>query len=262
MADTQLVLGGVAFTDFAIPEEIAFGGAQALSIKKLVGGQRAIDALGQDDADIEWSGRFQGAGAMQSAWQLDEMRKAGQPQPLSVAGLSYQVIVAEFRYRMQRLYQVLYTIRLAVVQDNTLQPQASQSTLDDLVGSDMDDANGIAPGLTDPTVLPAVSNLQAAITTAGPLQGATLTALAPVSAAAAAASSAIEASFGDNDPTILSDTGYSAGVVDPVPTAGVSPTAIIATFQAQQAAITEDEQLWELGSLVGRVETNLAQATG
>ena len=48
MPDTQVILGGIVFQDFKIPERINFGGAQRLVVHKLVGGNRTVDALGSD----------------------------------------------------------------------------------------------------------------------------------------------------------------------------------------------------------------------
>lgn len=257
MADTSLTLGTVTFRGFEIPERIPFGGEQALSIKKLVGGARVVDALGQDDDPITWSGRFQGPGAVDRALELDTMRRGGQQQVLTVFGLSYTVVVKRFTYDVERMYQVLYTISLEVVQDNTQAPAANSSTLDDLVGADMTTASGILPDVTDATIPPAMSSLQSAISAAGTLEGSTLTALAPVMAAAANASSVISSAIGALDPVIQSDTGLVAGIV-----AGGSPLAMVSTFQAQLSAIGQEASLQQLLALTSRIQTNLAQATG
>lgn len=256
-ADTTLTLGPVAFQGFEIPSEIAFGGEQALSVKKMVGGARVVDALGQDDADIAWEGRFQGPDAMDRALAIDEMRKGGQAQALTVAGLSYAVVVRKFAFRVQRLYQVLYEIALAVAQDNTLAPAAASATLDDVVGSFMSSAAGLTPGITNAAATSAVGALQAAITAAAPLQGATLTALAPVSAAAAAAATAAQGAAAAIDPAILSNTGSVAGIV-----AGGAAAGMIATFEAQSGAIAQAAALQGLAAQMGCAQTALAQATG
>jgi hypothetical protein len=41
-----LTLGGVVFADFEIPDSISSGGEQMLTVHKLPGGNRIIDALG------------------------------------------------------------------------------------------------------------------------------------------------------------------------------------------------------------------------
>lgn len=257
MADTTLTLGLVTFQGFEIPAKIPFGGEQALSIKKMVGGARVVDPLGQDDADIAWSGRFQSGDAMDRALAVDEMRKGGQDQVLTVAGLSYTVKVQKFTFIVERLYQVLYEINLTVVQDNTQAPQPSSATLDDVVGADTDSLDAIAPDISDPTAGSALSSLNSAIGSVGTLEGATLAALAPVAAAAASANEIIENVANATDPTIQSDVGTIAGV-----TAGGSAPAMIAIFQVQQAAIGQMVSLKQAAALTGRIETNVAQATG
>lgn len=257
MTDTTLVLGGIIFKSFEIPEEFNFGGEQELAIHKLVGGKRVVDALGQDDADIIWSGRFQSHDALSRAQALDEMRKSGKQQTFTVAGLSYTVVVREFHARFQRKYQLLYTITLAVVQDNTVSPAATSSTLDDLVGSDMSKIKTLTPMVMDPTIAPAFAGLQKSLSDAGTLEGATLTTLAPASAAAANATSVVQTSMNSVDQSILSDTGSVGGIVG----GGSAPT-MIDTFNTQTATISEGATLQQLGALSGRIQTNLGQATG
>ena len=91
-----LTLGPVTFADFEIPREVPFGGAQSLVVKKLVGGDRVIDAMGRDDRDIGWSGRFRGSLAEVRARQLDLMRIQGQQQLLSWSSLRFLVLVERF----------------------------------------------------------------------------------------------------------------------------------------------------------------------
>src|ERR1700677_1529741 len=112
MADTSLILGSFTFQGFEIPEEVNLGGEQAISVKKLVGGQRVADPLGEDPDDISWSGRFQTPDALQRAMALDEMYRGGQQQQLTLFGLSYTVLVKRFSWKPQRFYQVLYSITL------------------------------------------------------------------------------------------------------------------------------------------------------
>ena len=65
-----LLLGPIAFTDYSPPECMPFGGRQQMAVHKLIGGQRVIDTLGPDDEDIQWSGRFFGAGALSTCLAL------------------------------------------------------------------------------------------------------------------------------------------------------------------------------------------------
>src|SRR5262249_30793644 len=71
--------------------------------RHLIGGQRVIDTLGPDDEDIQWSGRFFGAGALSTCLALDSLRAAGQVLPLSYAGMEYPVVIQDFRADIRRL---------------------------------------------------------------------------------------------------------------------------------------------------------------
>jgi hypothetical protein len=110
-----LLLGPIAFTDYSPPERMPFGGRQQMAVHKLIGGQSVIDTLGPDDEDIQWSGRFFGAGALSTCLALDSLRAAGQVLPLSYAGMGYTVVIQDFRADIRRLpLWVEYEIRCVV----------------------------------------------------------------------------------------------------------------------------------------------------
>ena len=113
---TTLTLGGVVFADFEIPDAINFGGEQSLIVHKLPGGNRVIDAMGPDDADIRWSGRFRGPNAEERALLLDFMRRAGQQVLLSWSLERFQVVIREFTAHFQQAYEIPYSIACTVVQ--------------------------------------------------------------------------------------------------------------------------------------------------
>lgn len=85
MQDATLVIGPVALQDFEIPEKISFGGCQALAVHRLIGGERVIDVLGRDDANIVFKGTFSGQDAAARARMLDGLRTSGQEIPLIVS---------------------------------------------------------------------------------------------------------------------------------------------------------------------------------
>lgn len=134
-----LVLGGVSFQDFEIPESVKLGGNQAGKLWKLPGGVRIFDAQGPDDDTIEWSGRFRTASAMGRALAIDGMRRAGQPIQLSVLGLSYFVIIRTFSFHPARAgFEIVYEIGLIVLTDNTQGFAAvASATIDSLVTADI-----------------------------------------------------------------------------------------------------------------------------
>ncbi len=144
MADV-LTLGGVVFDDFSTPREMMGGGSQAMVVHKLPGGERVIDTLGPDEADIHWQGQFFSDDAYSTALLLDAMRAAGQVLPLSWGGQFRLVIISNFIYRVRRLPNwVLYEITCTVYQNPQLGALAGiSSSVDSLIQDDL----GLAIGL-------------------------------------------------------------------------------------------------------------------
>lgn len=146
--DTTIVLGGIVFQDFEIPEEVSLGGDQVTNKHLLPGGTRTIDAMGADDSDIEWNGTIFGADASDRARLLDQYRKEGSVQDLSWWNLDFQVIVKRFKIKWQRYYQVAYEIVCEVVQDLSLPPSPSDPPdIDDLMDADADNIYAGAQGM-------------------------------------------------------------------------------------------------------------------
>ncbi len=119
------------FSGAEVPEQIAFGGKQLLSIHKLIGGRRIINSLGADDAPLSWSGIFVpnvhtvAPGKVDATYPLarsrfrDSVRRHGTVCPLALDEFSYQVIISDFVAPYQKPFRVSYTITFAVIQDQT-----------------------------------------------------------------------------------------------------------------------------------------------
>jgi len=133
-----LVLGGFTFTDYSIPEQVPQGGEHNFVVHKLIGGQRVVNAMGPDDSDISWHGRFQGPNAVSQALALDQLRKSGTQVPLFIDSQYYVVGVRKFEWDYQRFYQILYKITCLVVSSsNSGGIFAAAMSLDGLVNADM-----------------------------------------------------------------------------------------------------------------------------
>ena len=143
-----LMLGGVLFQGFEIPEKIPLGGKQAGKLHKLPGGVRIFDAQGPDDNPIAWKGRFRSFTAIPRAQRLDSMRRAGRELDFSVLGLSYTVVIDEFKFEILRPYEVDYEISLHVIEDDTqgLASFGVFGALDDLVGGDLSEGMSLIGG--------------------------------------------------------------------------------------------------------------------
>src|SRR5579884_1809307 len=157
-----LTLGGVVFQDFEIPATINAGGEQMLAVHKLPGGSRVIDAMGPDDSDIRWTGRFRGTSAEQRALLLDFMRRQGQQLLLTYSLRRYQVIIREFAANFEQSYEIPYSIACTVLIDET-QALASLAVgfLEALAG-DVVSALGLSSLIGNSTIGAAVSGVASA----------------------------------------------------------------------------------------------------
>jgi hypothetical protein len=110
-----ITLGGFTFEGFGIPERVPLGGEQRKQTHELLGGARVVDAMGPSEADITWSGRFQGPDALDNAHGIDALRIAGLAVPLVIDTEFRTVLITSFPWVYERFYQVLYTITCHVV---------------------------------------------------------------------------------------------------------------------------------------------------
>lgn len=142
-----LVLGSIVFKDYEIPERLRFGTGQRLAVHKLLGGQRVIDALGPDDDDPTWHGRFQGPDATDRARALQALAASGAAVPLVFGSFMYLVVVQHAECNFERFYQIPYHVTCTVVTS----PMGGvfgglAATLDDLVAGDMATVAGLIAG--------------------------------------------------------------------------------------------------------------------
>lgn len=147
----HITLGNVTFSAFEVPPSIQFGGAQRLVVQTLPGGGRVIDAMGQDDADISWSGILTGPDAASRARLLDSLRIAGDALPLVWDSFAYNVIIADLALQFRNPWWIPYRLRCVVA--TSAQPTApatteltAQAVLTDLASAGADlDISGITP---------------------------------------------------------------------------------------------------------------------
>lgn len=135
-----LLLGQVLFQDFEIPSQITgLGGKQMLAKHVLIGGARVTDAMGPDDGDPSWSGRFRGSNARERARLLDAMRVSGKTLVLSFDVFLYLVVIEEFDFDFQQAYEIPYRIKLYITRAITTDVLPS---LVDLVAGDLASLGG------------------------------------------------------------------------------------------------------------------------
>jgi hypothetical protein len=111
---SRITLGPLTLDAFEIPELIAFGGRQRMTVHDLPGGGRVIDLLGAAESDLVFSGIFSGADAGDRARALDALRLAGDTQPLSWSGNGFAVIIAEASFTYAKPWWIPYRLRCVI----------------------------------------------------------------------------------------------------------------------------------------------------
>lgn len=191
MASAAVTLGGVAFRDFEIPEEIAFGGIQRLAVHQPVGGGRVIDVLGAAAGEIVFAGTFSGPDAELRAQILGVARDAGAVLPLAWSGFAYMVVIAAFSASFQKPWWIPFEIRLVSVENlvTAIPTALAQAGLDIASAAGFAALSGVPFGSVSSASAASVATAQAGLTSAVLGAGATL----------AAATGAFSASTGADD---------------------------------------------------------------
>lgn len=264
-----LIIGDLLLQGHEVPGRISIGGSQAVTIHKLPGGGRIIDAMGADHGVIAWRGLFIGPDAARRARALDIMRQQGLPRILSFGDYTFSVVVVHCEYDYQdRGAVVSYRIRCEIVPD----PAGNGTGANDLAFALQGDFNigldvlqiGIASALSFATLggrsdgarLEAVAGTMATIAA-----GLGTTALSADMAAAGAASAYGPVQTGLETPglalqTVVSGTAIGSAASSDVPLsfASASDLAMAAGEAAALAAAVRS------GGHVNRINTNLALA--
>ena len=248
-----LTLGPLLFTDFEVPESINVGGKQMLVVHKLVGGDRSIQAMGRDDDDIKFSGRFRGSAAETNARLADFLRVQGQPLVLAWSSFRYLVMV-EFKADFRQQFEIPYSISCTVVSDLTNPILTALLGVDAAISSDLNDAIQVGAALNIPGITTAISSISTATATVETFQGAASTGISAVMSAVGLAQTVI-AGQTDTQNTIVAASGSVVGAV-----AGQDPASIASSLTAQSSAFNQLGMLYQLKALVGRMGINVMNA--
>lgn len=271
MSGVVLTLDGFVFKDFEVPEAISFGGSQSLSIKRLIGGERVIDAMGSDDRPLEWSGRFRGSDAVSRALQLDAKRRAGRAVSLTWGELSFQVIVARFEPVYQQAFEVPYSISCEIVPAPLASSVNADVGVDQMVKGDLDKITALAARISTAamdvrTVLIRVNNLitlpgralsdlvgafSDAIGLVPNFAASTRASLAPVFTALTSLREGVGGYLEAADETL--GPTLNIGGIDP----GAPAAQLVPALLAQASAMSQASDLQDLDSYLGRIQTNL-----
>lgn len=251
-ADTVLTLGDFEFARYEIPEKIPFGGEQTLVAHKLVGGGRVIDAMGRDDAPLEWSGLFQGENALARARYLDGLRVAGKALVLTWDEFRFEVMVASFRPDYERFYQIPYRISCMVIRDMS-NPVTSiaDAGIDDMIADDMNAAKGLGDLIGDGPLSDLLNTLDSAISAVSSFATAVQSTINSVLQPLAAVQARVQLLVGTVGNTVA-NVSTLGGILPNNPIAQQA-----AKLTSQVTAMTQLPQLYNLQSALGRMGGNL-----
>lgn len=253
-------LGGIDLAGLEIPEKLNWGGQQRTVQHKLPGGARIIDLMGADDADIKWSGYFQGPLSSIRARSIDAMRIAGVPVPLTWPGFTRLVIVSDFVCSQERGgYLLPYSVTCTVI---PTPPGPATPSLLGQIASDIGDAIGL-PDLLQ-TITPVMATAQSALETVQavlPVAG-VLTGGSPAFAQVAGSLNAAQGVIGAGLASTQSDMGgllsASAGTGTPLGT--LSPVAAVQSLGTALTGATSMAGLLGMSGPTNRAASNLTNA--
>ena len=250
-----MTLGDFTFQAQEIPEVIPFGLEQRMSVKKLVGGKRVIDAIGVDPIPLRWSGRFFGPNSLERARRLKAFCEAGLPLDLTWGVIVYSVVVKSF-VGDYRFNEIPYTIECEVLEDRgTTPPQDATPGINGLFNADLAAAQIQAAQVNQPVLNSSMATLSAAASAVPDFSIASLAQLAPVQSALAGAQTAVSTLQATND-SVLTAAGTLGGLL---PGAQISKS--VSGLTSCLSAATSQGPLVALQGLLGRISFNIARVS-
>lgn len=273
----QTPAGPFVFTAAEVPEHIAHGGTQAISVQRLIGGRRIVNPMGADEADITFSGLFAYQGTERSDF-LDSLRRRGDLCTLSWDNRRMQVIVASYRPDYSKPYKIGYTITLLVVANEMAlldavpavspaqQLQMDANSLSQRTGclgnatltaisSSISSALTAMQGVMQPVangLRPITGAVGAAAACAAQVANEIQTATAAVAAPIAQLLANTQALI-SNTETAITEAATFGGVLPGTPVAQA-----VGTYLSQVNSIVQLPALYEIQSVAARMQANLA----
>lgn len=237
---SPISLGDIDFDTFDVPERVRFGVRQSLTVHKLIGGGRTVDANGTDPDPISWSGLFFGEDAEPRAQRLQAMCDAAEVQTLAWGAYNFNVVVESVAFDYKTKFQITYDIVciiLSVGSATPSQPSLMQTTTAD-IGAATAFANGeVASGLS------AASGLMSGLNT---IKAATATAIGVVNTLRSV-QARVELGFANADAIVTGLTNIGTG----------SPFQTIHALDDAASALSGMANLSVVQGFVGRAITNL-----
>lgn len=254
-ADQSVSIGEIILEDWEIPEKVSWGGQQRMTVHKLIGGTRFIDVMGEDNAEVSWSGRFLSPDAAFRADQLDLLRKSGMLIDVVFAGRYYSAVISSFIAEQLTQFHITYQISFTILADESSVSPPPDPTALVMVTSDM---NAV---VAMPYVAPELLAAQAAVALIPPL-------LLPMAAIqiGAAATTAVAGAIGTASALVNTARAAAEGSVGAIAaaaatTAGlVGATTVVGAVNAMNAAADSTYALASavtMGAYVNRAALNV-----
>lgn len=245
-----VVLGSVIFEGHEVPSRIGVGGAQAVTIHRLPGGGRIIDAMGVDDGAIVWSGFFTGPAAASRARLVDAMRQGGQLVGLSFGDYAFNVVVVHFEYELQDRGALLsYRIRTEIVPDDLGQSDGSSNSILAALSNDIASAASAVAGFGLSGVQTSFVAVQSALTLPG--DPASTARLAAVGAALQAGGVVLSASIAASGAALPVSSGGTSGPANALALSATAAAAAALAASVQAAGYVNRSNGW-LAQLAGQ----------
>jgi hypothetical protein len=155
----SVILGGVAFRDFEVPEKIQFGGTQRIVTHELIGGGFVLDTLGKKPQEISFQGIMSGTSAFSRAQNLDIMCSAGDIISLGWYEFFYNVVIVDVSIDYEKPWWIPFKIKCIVAQDLIGASIKRSSPIASLIASDLgvadtfiNQAGVVTVSLTNPNI--------------------------------------------------------------------------------------------------------------
>lgn len=252
-----LLLDGIEFRDFELPEELPIGGEQSVAVHQAIGGKRIVDAMGPNDAPITWSGTLYGPLAERKAQVLDLLRRSGRAVELTWSGFAWLVVVTSFVARLQGLQRVPYTIECVVVQDLVAGAEPEETAaLEEALAADLAFAEAMlqARDAALQTVIDVEVIVRTAMRRRGALRGLGITLLSDLTKAAVRSAEVTAADAVVADTALLAAQAAFSALRDG---GRGEPAAAAAAFRGQVTAAEQAYAARGAAAAMARVRANV-----
>jgi len=239
-----------SFVGFELPEQISTGGKHNLVVHSLVGGTRIVDALGAEEEDISFKGRFRGQTAIARARFLDSLRQGGKPYRLIFSSYVRVVVFKDFKADFtQQGLEIPYDMKFLVVRNSNLVWGPPPEGVDIFLHRDLNSLQGILAWIADGNVTTAVLNLKnLAVAANGLRRGNPLQIMNAIGTAQSALGN-----FAAVTAPLTQGYNLAGGLIK----SSLAPLGVAGALSGAQNAFAQMAQAQQGLALLGRIKTNI-----